>query len=114
MAVGREDWLLPIALLYCFGIAALDQHGWGVFVSWSFNLMLLGLAVMWMWRGCKESRLAPTVLGSLLLGVVVLARYFDLFQSLASRGFAFIILGGIFVAEAMYYRRVRQEKGDPT
>jgi uncharacterized membrane protein len=111
LEVHREDWLLPIALLYCFGIATLNQRGWGQFVSLSFNLMLLGIAVMWMWRGCQESRLRPTVLGSLLLGAVVLARYFDLFQSLASRGLAFIVLGIIFVAEAMFYRKMRQTKG---
>jgi uncharacterized membrane protein len=111
LAVNREEWLLPIALLYCFGIATLSQRGWGDFVSWSFNLMLLGIAIMWMWRGCQESRLRPTVLGSLLLGAVVLARYFDLFQSLASRGLAFIVLGIIFVAEAMFYRKMRQTKG---
>jgi len=107
----REEWLLPIALLYCFGLAGLGARDWSLFVSWSFNLMLLGLAIMWMWRGCQQSRLGPTVLGSLLLGAVVLARYFDLFQSLASRGVAFIILGVIFVAEAMYYRKVRKQTG---
>jgi uncharacterized membrane protein len=111
LEIHREDWLLPIALLYCFGIAVLDQRGWGHFVSWSFNLMLLCVAIMWMWRGCQESRLGPTVLGSLLLGAVVLARYFDLFQSMASRGLAFIILGIIFVAEAMFYRKMRQTRG---
>lgn len=109
--VPREEWLLPIALVYCFGIAALGTRGWALFVSWAFNLVLLGLALMWMWRGCQESRLRPTVLGSLLLSAVVLARYFDLFHSLAARGLAFIVLGGIFVAEAMYYRKVRRETG---
>jgi hypothetical protein len=44
----------------------------------------------------------------LLLAAVVLARYFDLFDSLAARGFAFILLGGFFMAEAMYYRRIRR------
>lgn len=111
LEVRREEWLLPIALMYCFGVAGLGSRDWALLVSWSFNLMLLGLAIMWMWRGCQESRLRTTVLGSLLLGAVVLARYFDLFQSMASRGLAFIILGVIFVAEAMYYRRVRQDKG---
>ncbi len=111
LTINREDWLLPIALLYCFGIAAMNQRGWGLFVSWSFNLMLLGVAIMWMWRGCQDSRLRPTVLGSLLLGAVVLARYFDLFQSMASRGLAFIVLGGIFIAEAMFYRKMRQARG---
>ncbi len=111
MEVGREEWLLPIALVYCFGVGGLGASDWALLVSWSFNLMLLGLAIMWMWRGCQLSRLGPTVLGSLLLGVVVLARYFDLFQSLASRGLAFIILGIIFVAEAMFYRKMRQTRG---
>jgi uncharacterized membrane protein len=111
LGIRREDWLLPIALLYCFGLAAMHQRGWGVFVSWSFNLVLLGIAIMWMWRGCQESRLGPTVVGSLLLSAIVLARYFDLFQSLASRGLAFIILGGIFIAEAMFYRKMKQAKG---
>ncbi|MBI2515919.1 MAG: DUF2157 domain-containing protein [Opitutae bacterium] len=109
--VQREEWLLPIALLYGYGLAATDTRGWELFVSWSFNLVLLSLAIMWMWRGCQQSRLRPTVLGSLLLSAVVLARYFDLFHSLAARGLAFIVLGGIFVAEAMYYRKVRRETG---
>jgi uncharacterized membrane protein len=110
LVIEREEWLLPIALVYCFVIAAMGGRGWEFFISWSFNLMLLGLAIMWMWRGCQESRLAPTVVGSLLLSAVVLARYFDLFDSLASRGLAFIVLGIIFIVEAMYYRRVRRGK----
>jgi len=109
--IDHEEWLLPIALLYCFGIAAMGARGWDAFVSWTANLVLLGLAIMWMWRGCQESRLRPTVLGSILLSAVVFARYFDLFQDLASRGCAFIVLGAIFVGEAMYYRKVRRETG---
>jgi uncharacterized membrane protein len=114
IAVHREEWLLPIASVYCFGYATAGLREWALPVSWSFNLMLLGLAIMWIWRGCQESRLRPTVLGSLLLSAVVLARYFDLFHSLAARGLAFIALGGIFVAEAMYYRKVRRETGGAT
>lgn len=108
----REDWLLPIALLYCFGYAAFGMREWDLLVSWSFNFVLLGIAVMWMWRGCQETRLKPTVVGSLLLAALVFARYFDLFQSLAERGFAFILLGTIFMIEAFYYRKMRRETGD--
>ncbi len=111
ISVATEEWLLPIALVYCFGLAALGSLALELFIAWSFNLMLLGVAIMWMWRGCRESLLRPTVLGSVLLSFVVFARYFDLFDSLASRGVAFIILGGIFFAEAMYYRKVRRETG---
>ena len=108
--IAIEEWLLPIALVYAYGLAALGagRSVHGGFIATTFNVILLGIAVMWMWRGCNESRLRPTVIGSLLLAAVVLARYFDLFQSLAARGLAFILLGGIFMAEAMYYRRNRR------
>jgi uncharacterized membrane protein len=110
LTVAVEEWLVPIALLYAYGLAALGlgTRVYAGFIAASFNLILLGIAIMWMWRGCRESQLRPTVIGSLLLGAVVLARYFDLFQSLVARGVAFIILGGIFMAEAMYYRRNRR------
>ena len=111
LEIRREEWLLPIALIYCFGVAVLDPRGYSLLVSWSFNFILLGFAIMWIWRGCRDSQLGPTVLGSLLLTAVVLARYFDLFQSLAARGLAFIVLGVFFVAEAMYYRKMRQTRG---
>ena len=111
LEIRREEWLLPIALIYCFGVAVLDPRGYSLLVSWSFNFILLGFAIMWIWRGCRDSQLGPTVLGSLLLTAVVLARCFDLFQSLAARGLAFIVLGVFFVAEAMYYRKMRQTRG---
>ena len=105
--VRTETWLVPFALIYCYALV------WGRYPflvqlgAHPFNLMLLGIASSWIWHGCRDSRLKPTVLGSLLLSAVVLARYFDLFQSLASRGLAFVILGGVFMAEAIYYRRRR-------
>jgi uncharacterized membrane protein len=106
--IAVEEWLVPIALVYGYGLALLGARHYAVLIAASFNLILLGIATMWMWRGCSESRLRPTVIGSLLLAAVVLARYFDLFQSLAARGLAFILLGGIFMAEAMYYRKNRR------
>jgi uncharacterized membrane protein len=113
--VAVEEWLVPIGLLYVYGLAVSGHHAvvYSGLVAISFNLILLGIAVMWMWRGCAESRLRPTVIGSLLLAAVVLARYFDLFQSLAARGLAFILLGGIFMAEAMYYRKNRRTEPLP-
>jgi uncharacterized membrane protein len=110
LVIAVEEWLVPIALIYAYGLAAFGMATsvYAGFIAASFNFILLGIAVMWMWRGCSESRLRPTVVGSLLLAAVVLARYFDLFQSLVARGLAFIILGGIFMAEAMYYRKNRR------
>lgn len=67
-------------------------------------------------QGCREAWLARTVLGSLLLVGVVLARYFDWFESLAVRGAVFVLLGGVLFAEGFYYRHRRAavagRKGD--
>lgn len=106
-----EDWLCPIGLVYACGISLTGLHEAKWLVAGSFNLIFLCIAVRWMWRGCRDSHLRPTVLGSLMLAAVVFARFFDLFDSLAARGLAFLILGGVFFAEAMYYRKQRQPSG---
>lgn len=110
LAVPVEEWLCPIALVYSFLLAAQPGLVGDRFIAITFNLVSLGIAVSWMLRGCREARLRPTVLGSLLLAALVFARYFDLFQSLASRGLTFIILGGVLMAEALYYRKSRREE----
>ena len=110
LTVPVEEWLCPIALIYAFLLAAQPGLVSDRFVAITFNLISLGIAVLWMLRGCRQAVLRPTVLGSLLLAALVFARYFDLFQSLASRGLTFIILGGVLMAEALYYRKSRREE----
>jgi uncharacterized membrane protein len=110
-AVTREDWLVPIGAIYAFGLAATRMGNLEDLVSWIFTIALLGLAITWMWRGCRQSDIAVTVTGSALLSALVLARYFDLFETQAARGVAFIVLGAIFVVEALYYRRMKREEG---
>lgn len=105
--LGGEEWVVPVALIYSYALVwgrygALAQMG-----AHPFTLMLVGIAAAWMWQGCRDGRLKPTLLGSLLFALVVLARYFDLFQSLATRGLAFVILGGVFIAEGIYFRKRR-------
>lgn len=107
LAVPVEEWLAPIALIYAYLLAVRRGHVDDLFIAITFNLIFLGIAVMWMLRGCREARLRPTVVGSLMLAVLVLARYFDLFNSLAARGLTFVLLGGVLLAEAMYYRKNR-------
>lgn len=106
--VPWEEWLCPIGLLYCNLLGVTGTASGTLFVSLVFNLICLGIAAMWMVRGCRDGLLRETVLGSVLLAVVVFARYFDLFESLATRGLAFLLLGGLLVAEGFYYRRCRQ------
>ena len=107
--VTIEEWLCPIALVYCQGLAVTGYYADAQFIALVFNFVCLGVATMWMVRGCRESRLPPVVLGSLFFAALVFARYFDLFESLAVRGVVFLVLGGVLFAEGFYYRRLRQK-----
>jgi uncharacterized membrane protein len=106
--VWREDWLCPIALIYAQGMAMFGTRSDDAFVRMVFNLICVGLATGWMVRGCRDGRLRPTVLGSVLLGAILFARYFDLFDSLAARGLVFLVFGGVLFAEGFYYRKLRR------
>jgi uncharacterized membrane protein len=106
-AIAVEEWLCPIGVIYAFGLAAAGAYEESVFVAVVFNLVFLGIAMMWMWRGCRDALWRPTVLGSLMLAALLFARYFDLFESLAARGLVFLVLGACFLGEALFYRKNR-------
>ena len=110
--VEREEWLLPIGLIYVQGATVFGAANDDVFVALVFNLVCLGLAAAWMVRGCREGSFRPIVLGSMLLALVIFARYFDLFDSLAARGLAFLVFGGLLFAEGFYYRRLRRAENE--
>jgi uncharacterized membrane protein len=103
-----EDWLLPLTVLLCQILALAELTGYKWQVAGAFNLVFLAVAAAWMGRGCREGRLRPTILGSLLLVALVAARYFDLFESLALRGVVFLAVGGLLIAEGILFRRIRQ------
>ena len=105
--VRADEWLAPIALIYCQAMSMWGVEADAQFVAIVFNLVCLGTATAWMVRGCRHSDLALTVCGSVLLALVVFARYFDLFESLAVRGFIFLLFGGVLFAEGFFYRRLR-------
>jgi hypothetical protein len=106
--VALEDWLFPASLLFIQTIAVMGTGREEVLVAAVFNLVVLFVGAMWAVRGCREGRMRPTVLGSLLIAVLVFARYFDLFDSLAMRGLAFVAFGAALFAEGFYYRHLRQ------
>ena len=109
---GWGAWLCPITIFYSLGISLIDQWQSYELATYAFNLVVLGTAAAWMVRGCRSGRLLPTILGSLVLAVLVFARYFDLFENLAARGTAFLVLGAILFAEGFYYRKLRLEALD--
>lgn len=107
--VALEDWLCPITIFYSLGLSLVGLWSSYELATYAFDLVVLGVAAAWMVRGCREGRLRPTILGSLVLAVLVFARYFDLFENLAARGAAFLVLGAILFAEGFYYRKLRLE-----
>lgn len=106
----REVYLVPMTV--ALGLADVfylrDIGGWAVAAP--FNLVFLGLAATLMAEGCRDGRLKATALGSILLLVLVIARYFDLFESLVVRGLTFLGLGGVLVAEGVLYTRARRQR----
>lgn len=108
-----ELWFYPLGLIAVFGMTVAGFYEGEVFLAVIFNLVLLGVSGLWIVRGCREGSLKPVVLGSVILGLLVFARYFDLFDSLAARGLAFVLFGGALFAEGFFYRKMRQTGGGP-
>jgi hypothetical protein len=108
-----EIWLLPLSAGLAQMLAVLDLAGAGWGSAGLFGLVFLAVAVMWMARGCREGALPQMLIGSLMLVALTLARYFDLFDSLAARGLAFIVVGGMLFAEGFFYRRTRRAAKEP-
>jgi len=110
MAIPLESFLVPLSVvlsLYAMFASQADRE-----LRWEaagpFNLVFLALAVSLMARGCRRALLWPTVTGSLLLVVLVLSRYADLFASLFVRGLIFILIGALIFAEGVFYARARR------
>ena len=103
-----EDWLLPLTaiLVQVFCVSQLYQREW--LIAAPFNLAFLALSVAWMSRGCRQSRVRPTVLGSLMFAALAIARYFDLFESLLARGLVFLVVGAVLFAEGILFLRARR------
>jgi uncharacterized membrane protein len=109
-ALPYESWLGPLAGIVLLLLPAAQT---GVVEPWLpagfFNLIFLGLTAAWMSRGCREGSLRYTLTGSLMLVLLVTARFFDLFESLAWRGLLFLVTGGLLFAEGIFFRRARRQ-----
>jgi uncharacterized membrane protein len=107
-AYNLEQWLLPLTAILCqiLAMSRLTLDKWTP--AGAFNLVFLAVAGAWMAKGCREGLVRPLLLGSVLLGALVTARYFDLFESLAVRGAIFLAVGGLFFTEGALFRRARK------
>lgn len=107
---GVELYLVPLTVMLGLCDLFYLRHFGGWAVAGPFNLVFIGLTAALMAKGCREGRLKATVCGSVLLVAVVVARYFDLFDSLLVRGLVFVGLGALLLTEGVLYARAKREK----
>jgi uncharacterized membrane protein len=107
---GWEIYLVPLTVI--LGVVDLisSQAVDGWIVAGPFNLVYIGMVVAMMARGCAEGLLKPTIIGSVLLVLLVVARYFDLFESQLIRGLVFVAIGAVLLVEGYLYTRARKQK----
>ena len=108
--VTPDQFLIPLTLLLppSFFLSQAGFEGW--LMAAPFNMVFLAIAISMMTRGCRQGLLQPTVLGSILLAILTLTRYVDLFQSLLARGLVFIVMGVAIFIEGTLYSRAKQQK----
>lgn len=104
-----EIWLVPVTVISCQVLSLFELHEENWLIAGVFNLVFLALTAAWMARGCREGSLRHTVLGSLMLGVLALARYFDLFDNLVARGVVFLLVGAALFVEGILFSRAKRQ-----
>lgn len=107
---GWEIMLVPLTVVVAMADVFYLRHFGNWMVAGPFNLVLIGLAASRIATGCRNGLLQPTIVGSVLLVLVIVARYFDLFDSLLLRGAAFVGMGGLLLAEGILYSRARKQR----
>lgn len=114
-ALPPLEWTVPagLGLVFAAGVLTPVTAHDALGVALAFNVVAVAVAAGWMWRGSRAGRTGTAVFGSACLGAVVLARYGDLFQSLAARGLAFIGFGAVLLATAVYCQRQRRAAVEP-
>ncbi|UCD81221.1 MAG: DUF2157 domain-containing protein [Desulfobacterales bacterium] len=88
-------------------LGVLGLKGWtGAAV---FNIVFLFHSMMLIISGCKELNVKSTIVGCLLLALISLTRYTDLFVSLLARSSVFLIMGAALFAVGLYYSRTKKQ-----
>jgi uncharacterized membrane protein len=108
---GTELALIPLTvILAAIDLLVLSERVDNWLIAGPFNLVFIGLAASLMARGCRDGLIKPTIWGSILLVLLVVARYFDLFDSQLTRGLVFVVMGAILLAEGFLYSRAKKQK----
>ena len=100
--------LVGVGLLIVLASMFLLAKGGGWPVVLSFNVIVLGLAVLLILEGSEHLRPKLVGAGCLLFAMVVIGRYADLFTSLLVRAAVFVALGAALFYVGNFYARSRR------
>lgn len=112
----RAHQLGALASLILGAVLALGAEGHAdALGAIAFNLVFLLHAGVYILQGCREASARLVGLGCVMLTVLVLARFVDLFESLLVRSAVFVLLGAtLFVIGNVYFRSRRgAAEGEP-
>ncbi|MHC4194768.1 MAG: DUF2157 domain-containing protein [Planctomycetota bacterium] len=102
--------LMPLLLIFfcCYSLSLGRFFEWPAIII--FNLIFLAHVLMMMASGCKEINAPKTILGSVGLAVLTIARFTDLFDSLAVRGLIFVVVGILIFVQGFFYVSSKKKK----
>jgi hypothetical protein len=102
--LGVLATLIIMILLVVSRVA--ENSGWAG--AGLFNLVYLFHCMMLISQGCRRVDLKSTTTGCLLLSLIAVTRYVDLFQSLVLRALVFLIIGAVVFAVGISYARAKR------
>ncbi|MCJ7692349.1 MAG: hypothetical protein MUO22_02900, partial [Sedimentisphaerales bacterium] len=102
--------LMPLLLIFfcCYSLSPARLLEWPAIII--FNLIFLTHVLMIMASGCKEINAPRTIIGSVGLAALTIARFTDLFDSLAARGLIFVIVGMLIFVQGFFYVSSKKKK----
>ena len=104
--------LITLLLVVLNTLGVLGLKGWtGAAV---FNMIFLFHSIMLIVSGCKKLDIKSTTVGCLLVAIISMARYTDLFVSLLARSSVFLLMGAALFAVGLYYSRTKKQLREKT
>jgi len=106
---NEQFLVLPVTLLVLLiATGPSGFSGWGK--ASLFNIIFLAYCILLILRGCKASNLRIVIIGCVLLAVLTMSRFADLFESLLTRSIVFLLLGAALFGVGIYYSRSKGER----
>lgn len=90
-------------------LVSLDQVP-GKIATIPFTLAFLTHGILMILQGCQRTSVRLTAFGCVLVILLALARYFDLFDSLLARSLVFLLVGAGLFATGHYFNRARERR----